>query len=209
MTAAEAIAEEERLQGEQRAAELRSIELSGQVGQLKQRRAELVQEQVTLDKAEARGDHEAALGIEAIQEEQEEIAAELDRLTARTANAHTAAKEAEAELQTHRERELTVLAEDANEYTERAREELAAVEAPYTNAQAAWQEAEQRWARLGRAITKEVRALQEEQGLYSTRSVKATAPAFPLEDGESVFQRSREGSLLARPGAISDITNDD
>ena len=109
----------------------------------------------------------------------------------------------------YRERELTVLAEEAQDYTDRAREELAAVEAPYLTAQAAWEEAEQRWARLGKAIRNEVRALQEEQGIYSTRSVKTEAPGFPLDGGERVFQRSREGTLLARPGAISDISDDD
>jgi len=206
MTTEEALAEEQRLLDERDQARKRDGELSVEVERLKMRRAVLAREHADLLKVSARGQPVADRLADA-QSEQDEITVAIERAIAAREGAATAWREAEAEVAELRVSELIVLAQDADIYTAKAQDALAAAEAPYLAAQAAWEEAEQRWARLRVPVRQELQELQAEDGIYhSARSITGdTAPSFPLPDGQTVFGRSRTGSLVARPAGISTI----
>lgn len=213
MTAVEeALAGEERLLGEIKSAQGKSDERRAEVNRLSARRGEVVKELAGLYRADARGDEQAGERISELQAEQEQLTRQIEQAEAAYKGAVAGRRDAEEELTRFRDANLAALAEEADSFTQDAREAFAALEAPYQEAEAKWTAAEGRWARLSEALRKELVAAREAAGIHSsgrTDGERSRVPQFPVSVPSHAFERARAGRLLARPAAIQAIEQDE
>lgn len=201
----DARAELARLTDEYRAAMSSTDRNAANVGRAEMRLRRLKTERVAAYKDSARGREGAEERVEEVEEELADLEIRLESDKAAAEGALQARREVEEEIARLRKKYLPAFAEEAEAYTEQAREALRALAPHYKAAEAAWGLARSKWAPLADAIAQELDNQRKANGVYSAGADDAEAsrvPGWPLPAFGSVFERSEAGALSARPPAL-------
>ena len=184
----DALAERERLLTERRSAEAAFEEHAARVRDLEREDARLNEERIEAYARESRGQEDA--DVNGVEKRRAALRAELDRAKAAQEGARRASDAAGRELEALLRRELDAFVAEAEEATQEAVRDAAALEQPYRKADESWRRAEQMWAPLRAALMERVKQSAEEDGFYypgiHIARISSSRP-FPLGDPSTVF----------------------